>query len=322
MKKGKSTYFKTFNRSNIHLKRSIFAAFPFKSKKESLLFCLLMAVVLGGCDFIKMKNDSSDSEANRQPIARVENTYLYKDELDGIIAPGTTKRDSTVRVEAYINSWIRKQLLIREASRKIDINEADVERKILDYRYSIIAHEYQNYYIKQHLDTVISNAEVERYYKDNIDNFILKQNIVQATFIKVPKNAPRTGKIKELIFSKREKDEKELKSYCLSFSSAYHISDSSWMIFDDLVRNSPLVEIPNKIQFLKSNPYYETSDDSYLYFLKVDQYRISDNVSPLEFVKDDIRNIILNKRKVELANKLEDEVYNNGADQKEFEIFK
>ncbi|WP_079688436.1 hypothetical protein [Ohtaekwangia koreensis] len=269
-----------------------------------------------------MKKDSSGSDEDRQPIARVDNTYLYKDELEGIIAPGTTKRDSTTRVEAYINSWIRKQLLIQEATRKIDINEADVERKILDYRYSIIAYEYQNYYVKQHLDTIISNAEVEKYYKGNIDNFLLKQNIVQATFIKVPKNAPRTARIKELIFSKREKDEKELKSYCLSFSSAYHISDSSWMIFDDLVRNSPLVEIPNKIQFLKSNPYYETSDDGYLYFLKVDQYRISDNVSPLEFVKDDIRNIILNKRKVELADKLEDEVYNNGADQKEFEIFK
>jgi hypothetical protein len=75
------------------------------------------------------------------------------------------------------------------------------------------------------------------------------------------------------------------------------------MVFDELVKNSPLVEIPNKIQFLKAYPYYETSDDSYLYFLKVVKYRISDNISPLEFVKDDIRNIILNKRKVELAKK-------------------
>jgi hypothetical protein len=224
-------------------------------------------------------------------------------------------------VEAYIDSWIRKQLLIQEASRKIDINEAQVERKILDYRYSIIAYEYQTYYIKQHLDTAVSYDEVEKYYKANIDNFILKQNIVQGTFVKVPKNAPRTGKIKELIFSTREKDENELKSYCLSFSVAYHISGSNWIAFDDLVKNSPLVEIPNKIQFLKSNPYFETSDDNYLYFLRVRQYRILDNISPLEFVMDDIKNIILNKRKVELAKKLEDEVYKYALDQNEFEIY-
>src|SRR5690606_19807234 len=113
----------------------------------------------------------------------------------------------------------------------------------------------------------------------------------------------------------------ELKSYCLSFSVAYHISDSTWMIFDELVRNSPLVEIPNKVQFLKMNPYYETEDESYLYFLKVDEYRISDNVSPLEFVRDEITNIILNKRKVQLAKKLENDVYNNALDNNEFEIF-
>jgi hypothetical protein len=144
---------------------------------------------------------------------------------------------------------------------------------------------------------------------------------VRATFIKVPKNAPRTDKIKELVFSKKEWDEQELKSYCLSFSTAYHLVDSAWMVFDELVKTSPLVEIPNKIQFLKANPYYESSDDNFLYFLKVDEYRISDNISPLEFVKDEIKHIILNKRKVELANQLEDDVYNNAVENKEFEIY-
>lgn len=288
----------------------------------SLSLTFLSVLALTGCEFIKMKKEQTTEEVKRFPVARVNNAYLYKDELAGIVAAGTTKEDSTVRVESYINSWVRKQLLIQEAARKIDINEAEVERKILDYRFSLIAYEYQAFYVKQNLDTVISNSEIENYYKENIDNFILKQNIVQATFIKVPKTAPRTNKVKDLIYSQKEKDEKELKSYCLSFSTAYHLSDSTWMAFDELVKNSPLVEIPNKIQFLKAYPYYETSDDGYLYFLKVDKYRISDNISPLEFVKDDIRNIILNKRKVELAKKLEDDVYNSAVSEKEFEIFK
>src|SRR6478735_6490555 len=197
--------------------------------------CISIAVgflpLLAGCEFIKMKREQTAEEEKRYPVDRVNNAYLYKDELTGIVSIGTSKEDSTVRIEAYVNSWIRKQLLIQEAARKIDINEAEVERKILDYRFSLIAYEYQSFYVKQHLDTVISKEEIEKYYKDNIDNFILKQNIVKATFLKVPKNAPRTGKIRELIYSRRDKDIKELKSYCLSFSSAYHISDSSWMVF-------------------------------------------------------------------------------------------
>jgi hypothetical protein len=279
-----------------------------------------MTVILGGCEFIKMKNDAAGSDDNREIIARVNNTYLYRDELAGIVKGNVLKEDSTARVEAYIESWIRKQLLIQEASKKIHINEAEVERKILDYRYSIIAYEYLSQYVKQNLDTVIAPGEIEQYYNNNIDNFILKQNIVRATYIKVPKNAPQTEKIKSLIYSKAEKDKTELKSYSLSFSSAYHLADSNWMVFDELVRNSPMVEIPNKVQFLKTNPYYETEDDSFRYFLKVEEYRISDNVSPLEFVKDEITNIILNKRKVELAKKLEDEVYNKARESEQFEI--
>lgn len=321
MRRARNICFKIFNRSNLCFNEGVSAVLLKLSMSKALL-CIPFFLLLVSCDLIKMKNNGAIDDASRQPAVRVGSAYLYKDELAGFSAPGTLAEDSAKIVEAYINSWIRKQLLIQEAARKIDIDEAKVERKILDYRYSIIAYEYQTYYVKQHLDTIVANTEVETYYKANIDNFLLKQNIVQATFIKVPKTAPRTAKIKELIFSSREKDQRELKSYCLSFSVAYHISDSGWMIFDELVRNSPLVEIPNKIQFLKSNPYYETSDDGYLYFLKVEQYRISDNKSPLEFVKDDIRNIIMNKRKVALATQLEDEVYKRAEDKNEFEIIK
>jgi hypothetical protein len=289
---------------------------------KNLSLSLGVLFLLSGCEFIKMKSEQAAENSDRIAVARVNTAYLYKDELAGILTGSTTKQDSTERAETYINGWIRKQLLIQEAGKKININEAEVERKILDYRFSLIAYEYQSYYIKQNLDTAISSADIEKYYTTNIDNFILKQNIIQAVFVKVPKSAPRTNRIKDLMFSQKEKDQNELKSYCLSFSTAYHLSDSAWMVFDELVKNSPLAEIPNKIQFLKANRYYETSDDSYLYFLKVAKYRISDNISPLEFVRDDIRNIILNKRKVELAKRLEDEVYNKAVSEKEFEVFK
>lgn len=286
-----------------------------------ICFSLLTGVVVSSCDLIQMKKDSGP-QGGMTPVARVNNAYLYKNELSGIVLAGTPKEDSISRVEAYVDNWVRKQLLLQEAMRKININEAEVERKILEYRYSLIAYEYQTYYVKQNLDTAITEQEILQYYQDNLDNFVLKQNIVRATFIKVLKNAPRTDRIKGLVLSDREKDKADLKSYCLSFAAAYHIGDSSWIPFDELVRNSPLAEIPNKVQFLKSNQYYETNDDNYLYFLSIGEYRILDEVSPIEFVRSDIRNIIQNKRKVELARKLENEVYDNAVKQKTFEIYR
>jgi hypothetical protein len=298
---------------------------PFLNKSTirffySLATAIALAIVNSGCDLIRMKREESVVDA-RRPVARVNETYLYQDELVGLVNGKTSKDDSVARVTAYINSWVRKQLLISEAMKNININEAEVERKVLDYRYSLIGYEFQNFFIKQHLDYTVSEAEISKYYKEHNDNFILKQNIVRGTFIKVPKEAPRTKRVKDLIFSKNDKDHHELRSYCLSFSSAYHLSDSTWIEFDKLAVNSPMAEIPNKIQFLKTNPYYQTEDPKSLYFLKIDEYKISDNISPLEFVREDIKNIILNKRKVELAQKLEQDVYENAVKKKDFEVF-
>ncbi len=280
-----------------------------------------MILLVGSCDFIKMKKEPVEGVPVRKPIARVNNSYLYQDELEGIAPSGVAPADSVARVTAYVDSWIRKQLVINEAMKNIDIDELEVERKVLDYRYSLIGYEYQSYYIKQNLNDSVSHQEIEAYYKERLDNFILKQNIIQGTFIKVPKTAPRTKKIKDLMYSKKSKDLVELKSYCIGFSAAYHLGDSSWIEFDKLVVNSPLAEIPNKVQFLKGYHYYETTDKDFLYFLKIESYKISDNVSPLQFVAHDIKNIILNKRKVELARKLENDVYENAAKRKDFEVY-
>lgn len=282
----------------------------------------MVIFLLNGCELIRMKKEKANEDVGRKAVAKVNDTFLYLDELEGIVTVNTPKDDSIARMNAYVNSWIRKQLLINEALKRIDINEAEVERKILDYRYSLIGYQFQKLYIQQNMSTEVSDAEVIEYYNSHLDNFILKQNIIRGAFLKVPQGAPRTNRIKDLIFSNKEKDKSDLKSYCLSFSTAYHLSDSSWIEFDKLVVNSPLAEIPNKIQFLKTYPYYETSDAGFLYFLKIDAYKISDNVSPLEFVKEDIKNIIINKRKVELARKLEDEVYEKAAENKDFEIFR
>ena len=280
-----------------------------------------LALLAVSCDLIRMKKGNGGNDDTRTPIARVDQAYLYLDELTGIVPADASKEDSAARISSYVNSWIRKQLVLLEAAKNIDINEAEVERKVLDYRYSLIGYEFQNFYIKKNLNDSISSGEVQEYYKTHIDNFILKQNIVQCTYIKVPKTAPRISRIKELMYSSKPKDLSELKSYCLSFSAAYQLPDSTWMEFDKLTANSPLAEIPNKIQFLHNYKFYEMGDDKFLYFLKIDGYKISDSASPIEFVAEDIKNIILNKRKVELAKKLEDEVYENAVKRKDFEVF-
>lgn len=287
--------------------------------KVRILTGFIASVLLvQSCNLIRIREDEVEKE---EPLARVYDKYLYETDLQGLYRPGMNIEDSAMLVEKFIKDWARKQILIEEASTKINFDEAEIERKVLDYRFSLMGYQYQRSYIQQNLNRDVSEEEIKKYYDENLDNFVLKENIIRGKYLKIPITAPNTRKLKRLIRSDKEEDFEELKSYCLSFASAYQLYDSVWMVFEDIVKDTPLADIPNKVQYLRSNRYVESVDENFLYFILIVEYRISDNISPLEFVKDQIRNIILNKRKVELAKKLEDDVYQKAVEQKEFEIF-
>ncbi len=292
-----------------------------KSWQTNSTLFLLITLIFVSCDLIKMKDEPLSDEAKPDPVARVGDQYLYPEDLEGIATNGMSADDSTERTMRFVNSWVRKQLLIQEAATKIEFDEADIERKILDYRFSLMGYEYQSYYINQKLNMEVTDQEIQEYYDKNIDNFVLKQNIIRGRFVKLPLGAPKIKKVKSLINSKKEESIEELNSYALSFAATYQLNDSVWMVYDEVIKNSPLAEIPNKVQFLRNNRYIETADLQFKYFLKIEEYRISDNISPLEFVKEDVKNIIINKRKVQLARQLEEDLYEKASQEKAFEIY-
>lgn len=286
------------------------------------LFCGLLVTSLISCDLLQVKDKKANNQSEEIRVARVHNAFLYKSDLDGIVQEGTSATDSAARVERYVNNWIRKQLLIDEAKSKIDFDEADLERKILNYRYSLIAYQYQTYYINQHIDKNVNEEEIQSYYDSNQDNFPLKQNIIRGKFVQVPNNAPGLNKIKRLILSSKEKDQKILLEYCFRNASNFTLVDSIWINYDDLVRGSPFAEIPNTVQFLRNRKYAEATDDTNKFFLKISEYKKTDDIAPLDVVKDQIVDIIINKRKIALAKNLEKEVYNEAQKKNSFEIYR
>lgn len=281
-----------------------------------------IALLISSCEFFQMKKDSNDDlDQNKNPIVRAHNAYLYQEDLDGIVPKGMPPEDSAERVNRYIDSWARKQLLIKEAAKNIVFNEVEIERKILDYRYSLMGYEYQSYYVNEKLVSEVTDEEIKNYYTEHIDNFTLKQNIIRGKFINLPVGAPNTVNVQKLIHSKKEKDIEVLNTYCLSFATSYQLNDSLWINFDELVRSTPLAELDNKVQFLKTKKYSETADSTNLYYLRILEYKMSDELSPMEFVKDQIKNIIINKRKIALARQLEQEVYEQAVRHNEIEIY-
>jgi hypothetical protein len=285
----------------------------------------IFSVCFWGCDYINLKKLNNEEEEIQEveiPVAKVGNSILYQKDLAGIVTREINPKDSANLVNRYINSWIKKQLLISEAAEKINFDQASIERKVLDYRYALMVHEYKKYYVDNNLDTAVTEQEIQDYYLGNKDNFELKQNIIRGYFITVTKDAPKINQLKKLINSDDPDDFKELKSYCFRFAETYFLEDSVWINFDEAIRNTPFVSVTNKVDFLKSNKFVEDENDKNLYFLRIKEYKISDQISPLEFVKNDIKQIILNKRKVALANQLEEEVFEKAKSSNKYEIYK
>ena len=133
-----------------------------KNLKKNSLILLLLATIVASCDLVKVKDEADPVQDIRQPIARVNDNYLYASEISGIVGTNASAEDSANLMNAYMNNWIKKQLLIDEASAKIEFDEAEIQRKILDYRYSLIAYEYKSYYINQHLNKEVSDEEIRQ----------------------------------------------------------------------------------------------------------------------------------------------------------------
>ncbi|MBX2842858.1 MAG: peptidyl-prolyl cis-trans isomerase [Flammeovirgaceae bacterium] len=284
------------------------------------LIYLALIVTIPGCEYLKGTGAGLEDET---AVARVGDKYLYKNELSGLISGRTTSKDSASIVERYVDTWIRKQLLLKSAEENMDLNEEEILKKIQDYRYQLIVYEYEKEYIQKHLDTAISEAQIQKYYEENVDNFQLKQNIVKGLFLKIPNEAPKIEDLKSWFNSNKPQDVEKITSYAYSFGDSYLLDDSVWLDFDEFLYNTPFNdEITNPIQVLKKGKFLQTSDSLFNYYIKINDYKIIDEASPLEFVRDQVKNILLNRRIVSLKKTQENEIYDKALNSNEYEVYK
>ena len=55
-------------------------------KVNSLIQAVVVVIFLAGCDLVQVKDDTLKNNDAPQAVARVNDTYLYKTDLDGIVA--------------------------------------------------------------------------------------------------------------------------------------------------------------------------------------------------------------------------------------------
>lgn len=287
--------------------------------------CLISPIIVGiaVCLFLFSscsKFKSKETVTSDKVIARAYDKYLNLDDIRNIVPKGTSKSDSITIIRNFVENWIQQQVVLKKANDNLDDEQKNVEQKLEEYRNSLITYIYESELIRQKLDTSISDNDIEKYYNENANNFQLKDNIIKVVYFKIPKNAPKIDKVKNWYRSENPKDRKLLEEYCYQFASDYYFNEEEWLLFDDLLKKVP-IETYDKEQFLKNNRFIEIPDSNAVYFVNIKGFKIKESLSPLSFEKENIRNLIINKRKLDLINEMQKAAYENALKENEVEIW-
>lgn len=281
-----------------------------------LIISAFLISVLGSCNLLSPKAKNKE-----KAIARVNDKYLYAEDLKNVVPAGTAANDSIEITAAYINNWVRQELLLKQAEDNLEESNRDFTDQIEQYRNSLIIYAYESELVNQKLDTVVPMAEIEEYYQKNQGNFHLRENIVLASYVIVNKNSPVAAKVKSLLLSNRDADKEKLQSLCQENNVDFLINDGTWMSFADLTRKIPLT-VDDQEEFLQKNKYIEVKDSTTMYYVAISAFKSKESISPLNFEIENIRTILLNKRKAALLQRMEDDLISDAVKHKKYEIFK
>jgi hypothetical protein len=270
--------------------------------------------------FVATSCNAFFEKKSERVLARVEDEYLYESDIQGVVAPGSLPKDSILITGNYINNWIRQRLVIHQAVKNLTDSQLDFTNQLENYKNSLIIYAYENELVRQKLDTLVTDEEVLAYYEANQQNFLLKDNIVQLQYVKLPLKSSVSKQIKKFLNSDDPDDLDKLAGLCEENASDYYLDSENWLYFNDLIKQIP-IKTYNQEEFLKNNRNVEYQDSMYLYLVRFRDFKIKESVSPLTFERQRVRDIIRNKRKLELIGRMQDDLFTEAQRKNIFEIY-
>ena len=257
-----------------------------------------------------------------EPVDAVVTVYgksLTWDEVRAAVPDHSLDEDSVLRANSFIHQWIKEQVVLARAEKNLSDDQMNFEKELEAYRNSLLIYAFENQVVRQKLDTLVSEAEIEEYYQENIENFELKDYILRVKYCILDSTTTVSDEFLKLFASDDAEDLVLFEQFCVDNRASYFIDEEKWLYLSNL-----LVEVPMQVYqpetFLKKNKSIHFQRDKHIYFLRILDYKLKDSVSPVSLQRDKIRNTILNKRKIALLSKMRDDLYEEALRKKQIDI--
>lgn len=205
--------------------------------------------------------------------------------------------------QIFLDNWCENEALKAEMK-----TEHPEDWKLIRLRADQFAGELSRLYLeenllKKRLDTLVSQTEISNYYASHKEEFILQDYIVKALYFKVPAGVDyQKDDIPSAFLLKNDKDLMKVNSYAKLYAENYHFNDSSWVYFSEIAKDIPVTKYNvDNLVLNRSKTYF--SDDQYTYFINILDFKLKDEAPPIEFLQNEIKNIIVALRLQDLIEK-------------------
>lgn len=280
------------------------------------IIIIILSLLVYSCEYIP----TFKAEAEKIPVAQVYDKTLYLSDIKEYIPVDVSPQDSTLFVKNYIDSWAKEQLILRQAEINLTDEVSSFEKLVSDYRSALYINSYKEALVLDKLDTEVNEAEIETYYNDNFENFRLNEELVQFKYLEV--NNQRADK-KDLIKwfrSKKEEEFNQLNTMTLEFNS-HNFNDSMWVKYTDMKSRIMVLQDMDKNRILKKSNFIQKEDSLNLYLILINDVLKRNEIAPKNYVSPTIKQIILQKRKLELLRKIEVDLLEDAIKNQNFEKY-
>ncbi|MBO4751330.1 MAG: hypothetical protein J5526_01120 [Bacteroidales bacterium] len=262
-------------------------------KLKTILYSTLCCILVAAC------GERQESDV----VAEACGHKLLRSDLEGVVAEGLSKEDSTTIADNYINQWIQQTVVMEQAQSEIT---KSFEKELENYRASLLTYEYEQLVIDRTLDTVVSNKELSDYYNTHQDNFTLRTNILKAIYVKFDKDAPPIKTVTRMMAATEisDKEMDYIQKAAMQYGRDYNFDGDTWIPFFRFQTMVPITTY-NEELYLKNNRNIVIEDSSSVYIAKILEYRLSEELSPLSYETERIKNIILNQRRIEIIKNMQ-----------------
>ena len=261
-----------------------------------------------------------NNQKDKTPIAKVHDTFLYKEDIEAILPEKLAKDDSLLFVSSFINKWAKEQLLLNKAKINLDTQKEDINKLVEQYRQDLLINKYKEAIVKQELDTLVTQVDIDSFYKNNKEIFKLNEELIKFRYIHFGNDILNSKEFISLFKDDNKESNTKILEQKLQLKD-YNLNDSIWIKYDDVIKKTTFIKSYNKQTFLKKNKFIKKEDSTGVYLIKVKNVLLRNQIAPVSYALPTIKQMILHKRKLELLRKIEETLTEDAIKNKEFQIY-